>query len=259
MRIPTTYRGAAGQRGVTITELLAVMVIGTIVSTMLLITWFALNDSYSYSIYSSQTRDSARQALNRMTREIRDAETMPISAGTTEPAVVRARTWWIMFSTTFNESGNTSYASQPHFVAFRLYRNPTTRRYELWRFEDRTTYAVGATVNPSTAIANFNTSPATDDPTGYSYNETVNGEGAQLMVRNVVNYGSSPVPQTPLFQYNLIESDGSQATQQYVYYAENRIRIMAVQVRLLADMNPEKAPVYVDLKSTAQLRNQRSF
>ena len=68
------------QRGVTLVELLIVMVIMGIVSTMILTTWFGLGRAYSYTSKSSKAREYARDSVARMTREIRDASLGPNGA-----------------------------------------------------------------------------------------------------------------------------------------------------------------------------------
>ena len=65
------------QRGITLIELLISMMIASIISSMLLVSWFALQSSYYYSINSNNARDKGRQALSRLEREVRDAEQVP--------------------------------------------------------------------------------------------------------------------------------------------------------------------------------------
>jgi len=59
------------QRGITLVELLVAMAIMGVVSAMLLTGWFALTESYSYTVKSADARDSGRQAIARVQREIR--------------------------------------------------------------------------------------------------------------------------------------------------------------------------------------------
>ena len=127
------------QRGLTLIELLVGMIIMGIVSTMLLAGWFTLSESYSFSVHSADARDSGRQALARMQREIRDAQKPPIVGSTSSAAdaiVLRARAYWIALSTTFNEPGNSAMGwtgtpaptpspTKPHLVVYRLYRDKT--------------------------------------------------------------------------------------------------------------------------------------
>jgi prepilin-type N-terminal cleavage/methylation domain-containing protein len=96
------------QTGLTLIELLVVIVIGTVLSGAILMTWFSLSDSYSFTARSSEAQDFARDAVARMARELRDAE------GTGgDVAVQSADSGQITFTTTFNEEGNESRLVEP--------------------------------------------------------------------------------------------------------------------------------------------------
>jgi len=232
------------QRGMTLVELVVGMAIMTLLTAMILITWFALSQSYSYSIQSSEARDNARLALSRMAREIRDAEN---NASVSETAIQRARARWIQFYTTFNDPGNANSSTLPRLVMYRLYPDG-----ELWRFED---------LDGNNTIANVNNS-ASDWPgaNALSVGEQVNGEGARLMCTHVVNdVVPSTSDPTPLFEYARFDDTGRLGLSHEVYgnTLGNRPAIVAVQIHLLADVNPARSPVYADLQTTAQLRNSR--
>jgi len=96
------------QAGLTLIELLVVIVIGTVLSGALLLTWFSLNRSYSFTVRSSNAQDFARDSVARMGRELRDAE--PKGA---DLAIVYADSDEISFTTTFNEQGNESRLVEP--------------------------------------------------------------------------------------------------------------------------------------------------
>jgi hypothetical protein len=51
-------------------------------------------------------------------------------------------------------------------------------------------------------------------------------------------------------------SDGSIDVQPSVFGTDNRNSIVAAELRLLVDLNPAHSPVYADLVTTAQIRNQ---
>lgn len=249
-----------GQCGITMIELLIGMTVASILSAMIFMTWFSLNDSYSYSVKSSEARDFARQAINRVQNEIRDAEAYPTDSAyaystvsgwpylPNEPAIIRARAWSCLLTTTFNEAGNTAYSTVPHLVLYRLYSDG-----ELWRFEDATGDRQIANVDPNTN--GLDTS---------SLAEQTNGEGGQLVLKNVVN-GDKPTTTTPtpLFLYSYIDSSGATVEVPYAYNnsggEQQRTGTMSVRIRMLVDQNPNKSPTYTDLKSTAQLRNMRQY
>lgn len=234
----------------TLIELLVGLVIMSIVSTMILMTWFSLNQSYTFAVSSNVARDNARQMVARMERELRDTQQ---PATVVEAGIVRARTYWVQFYTTFNELGNgvvtpspspTSvgvYSLNPHLVMYRLYKDGT-----LWRFED---------TNLDGTILNVNLNPAVDTPAGFNTNEETTGEGASLLLRSVVNFSlSSPVE---LFKYGYYDDSGHLQFDTERLGTDNRSGIVAVQIHLLEDLNPKRAPFYADLVTTAQIRNQR--
>jgi prepilin-type N-terminal cleavage/methylation domain-containing protein len=233
-----THATAKDQSGVTLVELLVGLVITALLSSMMLMVYFALSGSFSYSAKSTTAREQARQALARMAREIRDAEAL---SSNTEVAVVRARERWIQFYSTFNEEGNDDPSMAPHLVLYRLYQDK-----EIWRFEDQ---------NNDGTIAGVNINPASEST--FSLAEQTNGEGRMLIVKDVVNYDSNTPSPVPLFAYSYVDDDGQIAQSSYVYYTENRVRILNVQIHLLVDLNPGHSPVYADLQTSAQLRNQR--
>ena len=68
------------QSGVTLVELLIVIIIMGIVSTMILGTRFALSKTYASATQSAEQRDHAQMAMERLTRELRDAQAAPAPA-----------------------------------------------------------------------------------------------------------------------------------------------------------------------------------
>ena len=223
------------QEGLTLVELVVGMVILGIVSTMLFTTWFSLSRSYAFSVNSSIARDDARQAIARMEREIRDAESNP---DTSTPAIIEAHPYWICLFTTFNEWDSSIRTTAPHRVVYRLYTDNT-----LWRFED---------TDDSGTIGGISMS---DHPSGASPNvgEETTGEGRMLLCRSVVNLVS---PTTPLFMYNYYSDSGALVSVPSVSSSNNQTaRIVAVQTHLRVDLSPSRSPVYTDFLVTATLRN----
>jgi prepilin-type N-terminal cleavage/methylation domain-containing protein len=234
-------RRVGDQRGISLIELLIGLLISAVLSVMVLTAWFSLSRSASFSMNSNNARDSGRQAISRMTREIRDAQARP---DTSEAALARARSRWILLTTTFNEAGNQDPTLPPHLVLYRLYSDG-----ELWRFED------GSDAN--TTIDGVDVSVAESANNPFNLNEQENGEGAMLIVKNIVNDEVlSGGAATPVFRYSRYLSDGTLDVQQFVLGTDNRNTIVAAEIRLLVDLNPSHSPVYADLVTTAQIRNQ---
>lgn len=253
-------RHPAGERGISLVELLVAMSIMGVITAMLLTGWFALSKSYGFTVHSADARDSGRQAMQRLQREVRDAEKPPqgylgtSTSDAPDAIIYRARSYWIAFSTTFNNTGNstagwtgptpTPSPSRPHLVVYRLYDDQ-----ELWRFEDldndgKIHTTPGNYLNMTSQL-----------PSAFSESEQVNGEGATLVLANVVNY-TDPDHPVPWFDYNYYDSAGVLQSANALYGAD-RQAIIAVQLRLLVDLDPTRAPVYADLRGTAQLRNAR--
>lgn len=236
-------RHSARQRGMTLIELLAGIAIASVLSVMMLGTWFALSDSYSFTVHSDKARDKARLGMSRMAREIRDAENSR-DVNVSEPAVVRARPYFVVLYTTFNKDGNENAGMKPRRVMYRLYSDG-----ELWRFQD---------LNNSNTIGGVNDTAESWPGITFNLSEQLNGEGAQLVTDNVVNMRvpSTSAP-TPLFEYVYFNEDGTTTTEKDVRGIPARLKIKSVEINLLVDTNPEKSPVYTNLQTTAQLRNQR--
>jgi hypothetical protein len=232
-------------------ELLVGLIISAIVSTMLVGTVIALLDSNSYSINSAEARDQARTALDRLEREIRDAEA-PTNAyyaasgfsQTTTSCLAKSTPTWLALFTTFNETGSMPYVT-PRLVVYRLYSDGT-----LWRYVD----ANGDGRNGGLGSWSNCLRQATNEAT-----ETNTWEGAQMVCANCVN-GTVPSTSAPtdLFQYSYYDSSGA-LQQQNLVTGSLRQSILAVQINLLVDLNPNHSPAYVDLMTTAQLRNGRQI
>ncbi len=235
-------RRRRGQKGITLIELLAALSISLVISTLILISWFALSGSYANTTKRGKTGDWARVTTARMVREIRDTEQPPPTIA--EVGLVRARPYYIVVFTTFNKVGNASSATPPRLVMYRLYSDG-----ELWRFHD---------ADGSGSIGGVNITLESWPSISFPLTEQETGEGAQLMVSDVVNRTNpSAAAPTALFRYTSYNDDGTFATAIDVRGTTERSQVKAVEINLLLDMNPGKSPVYTHLRSTAQLRNTR--
>jgi prepilin-type N-terminal cleavage/methylation domain-containing protein len=256
-------RGARCQQGITLVELLIAMSIMSVITALLLLGWFALSKSYGFAVHSADARDSGRQAMQRLQREIRDAQKPPQGyLGTStfdapDAIIYRARPYFIAFSSTFNDAGNATAAwtgtptptpspTRPHLIVYKLY----TTDHELWRFEDLNN-------NGKIDVTSGSFDMLSDGPSSQLAEQQA-GEGATLLVTDVVNCAdlSHPATWVPLFQYNYYDSAGVLQSEPRLVGAD-RQAIIAVQIRLLVDLDPTKAPLYADLRGTAQLRNAR--
>lgn len=260
---------ARNQRGVSLVELLIAMSIMAVISTMIVMGWSAATRSWAYSRNSAEARDFARLGLSRMTREIRDAE-IPSPADyvaglpSGSAAIVRSEKMWMAFFTTFNRAGSLPNV-KPRLVIYYLYSDG-----QIWRYADLNGDGQnGSEGTWATAIAALALDGGVVDAAGEVV-QTTTWEGRQRLVDHVVNWDipdpnstppTSPTP-TDLFRYSLWRPSGTTAVLRQESPVENgddRAAIMGVQIHLLVDLNPAHSPVYIDLMTTAQLRNQRKF
>ncbi len=91
------------EAGLSLVELLVTMIVLGILTTMILVSWFALQKSYAATTRSDHAQVDARMAMSRMVRELRDAEARP-GASVIEEAYrdTSARREYVQFWTKFN-------------------------------------------------------------------------------------------------------------------------------------------------------------
>ena len=213
------------QSGLSLIELLIAMTILAVVTTMILMSWFALQRSYASTMKSDQARVDAREAATRMVMEIRAAQALPGTA-------VLAGGWmdttnnreWIDFWTTFNHPDELL----------------------LTRYEYRWgTDAKGAVTGSIYRIVDVGSAD----------------EQERLVVSNVVNGGVvNGDPTKPVFRYLSVDAYGTPSASATIPTSQALLaRVSAVEIHLMVDLNPGKSPTYMDIRTTAQLRNQRQF
>jgi prepilin-type N-terminal cleavage/methylation domain-containing protein len=259
------------QDGVSLIELLIAMSIMAVISMMIIMGWSAATRSYAYSRNSAEARDVARQGLSRMTREIRDAE-MPSDAyfddTTASTSIVRSDRMWMALFTTFNRAGSPTDVA-PRLVVYYLYADG-----QLWRYADLDgngqNGSVGSWANAINDLDSTTTVLGVTDLARESA-QTTTWEGRQKVVDHVVNW-TNPDPNvsaslfTDVFRYSLWRPfkntagvQSAELKQESPVGDQDRAGIVSVQIHLLVDLNPAHSPAYIDLMTTAQLRNQRQF
>jgi prepilin-type N-terminal cleavage/methylation domain-containing protein len=197
----------AARAGMTLIELVVAMSIMAVLSVMVMTAWIALQSSFAYSSKSAQSRSSARDAMARMRREIRDAIVDPTTG---DGPLVIADSNHIEFYSALNDTGG------------------NVKLVDYWY---RATSSTTGTITRK------------------------RGAGAEVVVaRDIVNVTNS----TPLFRYTYIDATGNPLAANTVG-AASVPSILTVEIHILADVNPGRSPVYMDLISTVQPRNQRQY
>jgi len=234
--------GESRQRGTTLVELMVVLVIMGVVTSLILVTWFALQSAYSSTTIATEQREAAQQGMARMVQEIRDTSgTVGSVAG---KGFVKANATEIIYYSAFNaqsagqvttdgkgdgqDSSGTGY--RPPMGGF-YYENDTVYR---WR-----------------------------DTNGNGLLDKASGDRVDVLIDHVVNGADN----TPVFIYTCLNTGhGGLDVGDTPLGAPYRTStpspaelatITSVQITLRVDLNPGHAPTYMDLISTAQPRNNR--
>ena len=201
--------------GVTLVELLVVMVIMGIVSGMIISVWFALDKASAFSSTSDQQQGFGRDAISRMASEIRDAQ----SPGKNTTAFVVASPYEIDFYTTYNTAGASVPGTTPTLARFILKNDGAI--YREWAGADGT----------------FGTA----------------GGVSSLLVSNVVNQSQNP--KQDLFTYWAYNASGNLYPSNGTTTVIPASAIANVTITALVDLNPGRSPKYLTLQTTVQPRN----
>lgn len=226
------------QSGLTLVELLISIIILGIVASMLIMGWINLQKSSAYALQSSTARGSARDAISRLSNELRGAQptTLPTASPTpaTPPALfVTASPMEAIFYSAYNQPGVSDEGSG--IGALRLTR--------VW----------------------LSSSGSTPQKNLYWRRDT-NGNGVLdsgdrqiILATNVVNRSITNTHVTPatsytaIFTYWYLTTSGFTRTDTVT--GSDLAAIEAVQVRVIVDANLQRPPVAVDLTTTVRLRN----
>ena len=208
------------ESGMTLVELMVATVIMGIITTMIIMTWISLTNSYSFNMKSARQREAAMFAMSRMSAEIRDAQAVQTSAN--PASFVRAAPDEIQFFTTFNTTGAANPTTAPRLVRY-IYR------------PDAGSSTTGTVYREISA-----------NGTDFS---TVASSEAQL--ENVVNAAHGQA----LFTYagGYTSAGALKVSDGVNLFATGDVK--TVTIALLVDLNPGHSPKYMDLRTTVQPRN----
>jgi type II secretory pathway pseudopilin PulG len=236
MRIPRRDKREL-QAGITLVELLVSMIIMTLVSTMLIMGWLSLQRSFAFAQRTNTARATARDALDRISSEVRDAQppagTSPLTPFTIANPSLVCDSYQCIFYSSYNQpgargdgSGNKATGTGAVLLKTRIFLDLSVSSAQ------KTLYWQRDTNNDGTFA-----------PIGPSSPDTW-----KILASDVVNAPPSS-PAIPVFTYL-----GTGLTTLTVPVSDLS-KIVAVQVELAIDSNPSKSPKYVYLKTTVRPRN----
>jgi len=224
------------QACITLVELLVAMIIMGVVSTMLVGGWISLQRSFAFAAADNKARATARDALDRVSSELRAAQ--PETTATATP---------------FYLAGTSPYVCDANgCVFYSAYNNPLAA-------SQSGEFGIGQV--RLTAI--YLDTTVAGDQKNLVWRRDTSGDGALttadrtvILARNVVNgvYTGSKVS-VPIFLYNVRDTSGNY-TQVNSLTSANVATLVSVQVEIINDANLYHTPRYIDLRTTVQPRNQ---
>jgi prepilin-type N-terminal cleavage/methylation domain-containing protein len=230
----------ASQSGITLVELLVSMIILSIVSTMLIVGWMSLQRNYAFAAADNKARATARDALDRVSSEIRAAQPPSPTASPFTPFFLGGSGW-----------GTGQYICGPYACVFySSYNNP-----------------LAATQSGLTGMGAVRLTAIWLQTSGNQRNlyweRDTSGNGALgdagdqkvIIADNVVNATLSPA--IPIFTYNLY-SGGTYPPPVNTLTGGtggNVASVDSVQIEIVVDANLAHTPRYIDLRTTVEPRN----
>jgi prepilin-type N-terminal cleavage/methylation domain-containing protein len=240
----TSRKGARrSQAGLTLIELLVAMIIMSVISTMLVGAWISLQRSYAYASAASQARATARDAIDRVSSEVRAAQPPTLVASTPMP-------------TPFYFAGASPYICDAyHCVFYSAYNNSAAAD------------GTGMTRQRLTAIwldtsgGEQKTLKWTRDtyPSPNGDGQLTSNDRTLVLARNVVNYSLSP--KKPIFIYYFrdpttgVYTNSENSTPVTLLTSASAANLVSVQIELVVDANLAHTPSYADVITTVWPRN----
>jgi type II secretory pathway pseudopilin PulG len=226
-------RGWSEATGLTMIELLAVMVIMAIVGTMMIISWISLQSTYAFTDRLTTSLGTARYALDRISSEIRDAQ--PPTSSSTTPFVFTLTTPYL--------------CNANDCVFYSAFNDPGARAEGTGTGDLRLT-AIWLDTSGSAAQKTLYWQRDTDNNGAFD-----SGDKKIALATTVVN--SAAAVNRPIFTYIFRDTNNNYTTSTSLTTA-NVATLVAVQVEICADANLAHRPRYVDLITTVRPRNQGS-
>jgi prepilin-type N-terminal cleavage/methylation domain-containing protein len=222
------------QLGVTLIELLVAMIILSIVTTMLVMGWVNMQRATAFTVQNNDARADARDALSRMTVELRAAQPQALQTATPTPS--------------------------PTWAALTVAKPLETQFYSAYNV------VVGAAsaANDGTGTAALRLTRFILDSGTLQMQRDTNNDGGfttadrtWVLARHVMNASvpSSYGAYTPVFLYGYRDGSGDYQTTDNSAGTLSLPSIIAVQIRVITDVSTKHTPKYIDLVTTVRPRN----
>jgi prepilin-type N-terminal cleavage/methylation domain-containing protein len=237
MKLPrlkvTAGRRRARQDGFTLVEVLVSILIMSIVTAMLVGIWTVLLHSSAFAEADNTAAATGRDALDRVTAELRDAQP-PASASTT-PFI-------------FSMSG--AYVCDANdCVFYSSYNNALTATQSGTNGEAQALpTAIWLDQSGSTPQKKLMWTRDTDNSGTFT-----SADKSIVLANNVVNTAASV--NRPIFQYVFRDKTGAITTANTLS-AATVATLVAVNIEIVVDANLNDKPTYIDLVSTVRPRNE---
>ncbi len=221
-------RKPASQRGISLIELLVSIIILGIVSTLLIMGWTSLQRSYASSVRANNAQAEVRDAVSRMSREIRDAQPASLTTPPSSPFTLAAANE-IAFYSAFNNPGQRADGSGTGVLRLtRFYLDTSGSAAQKTLYWQRDTNASGGFDSADRKI---------------------------VLAPNVVNtsFPSTGSP-TPVFTYGYRDGSGDFTVATSIATAD-LAKIISVEIHLIIDANLARTPTPADLQTTVRPRN----
>jgi len=237
-------RRRTAQSGISLIELLVSMLILSVITTMLIMSWISLQNAFAFASADNKARATARDALTRVSSEIRAAQ--PPSALSITP---------------FYLSGTAPYLCDGYDCTFySAYNNPLAYS----KSGDTVDAANANHALLLTAIWLDTSTSTTQKPQATLYwqrdtnmnNSLDTGDRKIILATDVVNTPTS-MTSNPIFTYNLYDATNGY-TRTNALTSLNVASVVSVQVDIVVDANISHTPRYIELMTTVEPRNQGS-
>ena len=227
------------QTGLTLIELLVGLIIMSVISTMLIMGWVSLQRAYSFTSVTNNARATARDALDRMSSEIRTSQP-PTAAVTTQFYLPPSPTYPYM-------CGPTSC------VFYSAYNNAATA--------DGAGPAKTGTTPPSSSAIRLTAIYLRTSDRSLIWQRDKNNDGLDandptiILARNCVNAALGK----DIFTYYFRNASTSVYSHANTLTSGTVANLRSVRMELIIDANLSHTPTYVDLTTTVRPRNAAAF